>query len=169
MHWNDPYRPQQNGVVESTQGTSQRWVDPGSCADLEELRRRLEHEDAVQRESYPALGGLSRRLAYPGLLHSGRGYCLGWEERVWDLREALRLLARYRVRRKVSSRGQVSVYHRLIQVSAEQGEAWVYVALDPEAVEWVITDVQGQELRRRPAPEFTAEAIRTLRVAKPWR
>jgi hypothetical protein len=169
MHWNDPYRPQQNGVVERSQGTSQRWVDPGSCANIEDLRQRVAREDWIQRESYPAIDGLSRRLAYPGLCHSGRGYCLGWERQVWDLKEALRFLGRYRVRRKVSTRGQVSLYHRLIQVSAEHGGGWVYVALDPETVEWVVTDVQGQELRRRPAPEFTAEALLTLSVAKPWR
>src|SRR3954452_4280539 len=63
MHWNDPYQPQQNGVVESTQGVSQRWAEPGGCADIEELRRRLEREDYVQREQYPAIGGLSRRQA----------------------------------------------------------------------------------------------------------
>jgi hypothetical protein len=167
MHWNDPYRPQQNGVVESTQGTSQRWVDPASCGDIEELRRRIEHEDYIQRERYPAINGMSRRLAYPGLLHSGRGYCLGWERQVWDLNESLRFLGRYRVRRKVSKRGQVSLYHRLVQVGADCGGAWVYVQMAPQTLEWVISDVEGKELRRRPAPQFTAEAIVALNVARP--
>jgi hypothetical protein len=169
MHWNDPYRPQQNGVVESTQGTSQRWAEPGTCQDIAELRQRVAHEDWIQREQYPAIGGQSRRAAYPGLLHSGRGYSRGWEKQVWDLGAALRFLARYRVRRRVSKRGHVSLYHRLLQVSAEHGESWVYVGMDAEAVEWVIYDVEGKELRRRPAPQFTAEAIINLDVAKPWR
>jgi len=69
----------------------------------------------------------------------------------------------------VSKRGQVSLYHRLVQVSAEHGESWVYVGMDAEAVEWVLYDVEGKELRRRPAPQFTAEAIINLDVAKPWR
>ena len=94
LHWDDPYRPQQNGVVESTQGTSQRWVDPGSCATIEERRQRLAQEDGLQRESYPAIDGRSRRLAYPGLVHAGRGSCLGWERQVWDVREAWGFLAR---------------------------------------------------------------------------
>jgi transposase InsO family protein len=167
MHFNDPYCPQQNGVVESTQGTSQRWVEPGACGNIEELARRVQQEDYIQRERYPAINGMSRRDAYPGLLHTGRGYCLGWEKIVWDVREALRFLGRYRVRRKVSKRGQVSLYHRLVQLSPEYGGEWVYVQLDPEAVEWVISDVQGKELRRRPAPQFTAEAIMDLDVARP--
>lgn len=166
---NDPYRPQQNGVVERSQGTSQRWVDAARCADLEELRQRVEQEDHIQRESYPSIHGLSRRQAYAGLLHSGRGYCRGWEEQVWDFQAALQWLARYQVRRKVSKGGQVSLYHRLIRVSAEHSAQWVYVGMDPERIEWVIRDRQGREIRRRPAPEFTAEAICSLSVAKPWR
>ena len=41
--------------------------------------------------------------------------------------------------------------------------------MDPATVEWVSSDVQGQELRRRAAPEFTAEAISKWSVAKRWR
>jgi hypothetical protein len=167
MHWNDPHRPQQNGVVESTQGTSQRWVEPATCANPEELRRRLWHEDWIQREQYPAINGQSRREAYPGLLHSGRGYSRPWEALVWELPGALRFLGRYRVRRKVSCNAQVSLYHRLIHVGPQHNGEWVYVQLDPETVQWVISDVQGQELRRRPAASFTPEAILNLAVARP--
>jgi hypothetical protein len=166
MRWNEPYRPEQNGVIESSQGVTQRWVDPKTCAHIEELRRRVEQEDYVQRECYPAIDGMSRRQAFPGLLHSGRGYCLSWEKLVWDLGEAMRLLGNYQVRRKVSKRGQVSAYHRLIQVGQPYGENWVYLRMDPEKVEWVISDVQGKEIRRRPAPQFTAEAIVGLSVAQ---
>ena len=151
MHWNDPYHPEQNGVVESTQGTSQRWAEPGTCGNSAELQRRVDHEDYIQRERYPAIDGLSRREAYPALLHSGRGYSRSWERQVWDLDQALRFLARFRVRRRVSKRGQVSLYHRLVQVGAEYGESWVYVQMDAATLEWVISDIDGKELRRRPA------------------
>jgi hypothetical protein len=168
MHWNDAYKPEQNGVVESTQGTSQRWIEPANCANVLALCQRAQQEDENQRERYPAINGMSRRAAYPGLLHSGRGYCRGWEELVWDGKEALRFLARFRVRRKVSKRGQVSLYHRLIQVSAEQGGSWVYVQMEPESAHWVIYDAQGEELRRRPAEPFSAEALMNLgQPAKP--
>jgi hypothetical protein len=165
VHWNDPHRPQQNGVVERSQGTSRRWAEPEDCADFEELRRRLEREDWMQRQEYPAIGGRSRWEAYPALLHSGRGYCRGWEEWEWDLREALRLLAGYRVRRRVSARGQVSLYHRPIEVGREHGGALVWVQMDGEAGEWVIHDAGGRELRRRPAPQLSRAAIMALEVA----
>jgi transposase InsO family protein len=115
-HHNDPPRPQQNGVVESTQGTSQRWAEPGRCADFAELCRRVAEEDRIQREVYPASAGQSRRAAYPLLAHSGRGYCRTWEKYGWDLSAALRLLASYQVRRKVGEPGQVRLYKRRIEV-----------------------------------------------------
>ena len=167
MLWNDPYTPEQNGVVESTQGVSRRWVTPEGCKDAQQLRDRLRREDHVQREEYPAIDGMSRRQAFPMLLHSGRGYSRGWERYVgWDLGGALAFLAGYRVRRKVSKRGQVSAYHRLIQVGQEHGGCWVYLGLDGRTVEWVISDVKGAEVRRRPAPEFTPEAVVNMAVAK---
>ena len=52
-------------------------------------------------------------------------------------------------------------------MGADYGGAWVYVQMAPETLEWVISDVEGKELRRRPAPQFTAEAIVALNVARP--
>lgn len=167
VHRNPPRRPQRNGVVERSQGTSKRWAEPGLCADIEELRARLAEEDRVQREVYPAVGGLSRLAAYPALLHSGRGYRRGWEEAVRDLGEALRWLGRHSVTRKVSERGQVSLYHRLVEVGRGRGGAKVSVRLGAGSAEWVISDAGGQEVRRRPAPQFTREAVMALAVARP--
>ena len=130
--------------------------------DLLEVRQRLVREDWVQREQYPAINGLSRRQAYPMLLHSGRGYAQPWEWQVWEPAQAAGLLGRYRRPRKVSVRGQVSMYHRLIEVGRERGGTWVYVRLDAQTAEWVISDVAGQEVRRRPARQFGPDQIRQL-------
>src|SRR5262249_50076075 len=74
LHVNDPHCPQQNGVMESGNGVSQRWVNPGGCTDFAVFSRRLQEEDVNQRERYPALNGRSRWEAYIGLRRSGRGY-----------------------------------------------------------------------------------------------
>ena len=164
---NPPRRPWRNGVVERSQGTSRRWAAPGDCADLEELRARLAEEDRVQREVYPAIDGQSRLAAYPALRRSSRGYCRGWEDQVWDLGAALGWLAQHRARRRVSQRGQVSLYHGRAEVGRPYAGQWVYVQLDAAAVEWVVSDEQGREIRRRPAPQFTREAVMALAVARP--
>ena len=36
------------------------------------------------------------------------------------------------------------------------------VRLDAGAAEWVISDTRGQQLRRRPAPQFTRQAVMSL-------
>jgi transposase InsO family protein len=166
MYWNHPYRPQQNGVVESTQGTTQRWVEPSQCANFAQLCRRVAEEDWVQREVYPATDGQSRRAAYPSLLNSGRGYSRGWEKYGWDLSAALALLADYQVRRKVSNRGQLKMYNRTVYAGEAYGGSEVDVRLDAPSVQWVITDLQGQPIRRQPAAGFTQESVRDLSFAK---
>ena len=60
LHWNDPHTPQQNGVVERSQGTGKRWAEPGQCANVEELRQHLQEMDTIQREEYPSIAGRSR-------------------------------------------------------------------------------------------------------------
>jgi hypothetical protein len=166
LWWNQPYRPQQNGVVERTQGVSQNWVNPEQCANLEELRTRVANEDRVQREVYPSINGQSRRDAYPDLCHSGRGYVMGCESWLWELNPALEFLAEFAMQRKVSKRGQISAYHRLLQVGSAYGGRMVGLQLDASSQEWVIRDETRSEIRRWPANELSSEAIRSLKVSK---
>jgi hypothetical protein len=163
---NPPRRPQQNGVVERSQGVSAAWTEPYTCADVLELQGRLEVEDRIQREVYPSVAGQSRRLAYPDLLHSGRGYTEAWEMLDWRLEEALAYLSRYRVRRKVSASGKVSLYDRGLAVGREYHGQMVVVQLDAASREWVFSDGDGRPLRRRPAGELTTERIRGLNIAR---
>ena len=67
--WNPARRPQDNGVVERSQGTGKRWAEPPTCADAAELQRRIDDLDGIQREEYPSIGGMSRLEAFPGLRH----------------------------------------------------------------------------------------------------
>jgi hypothetical protein len=165
VHWNDPHAPAQNGVVERSQGTGQRWAEPGRCDSVAELQRRLRAMDALQRDAYPSIEGTSRAAAFPGLRHSGRPYTPAWEGRHWAHRRALDHLAGYAVVRRVDQNGDVSLYHRPHYVGSLHRGTRVYVMVDPVRVQWVFTDVRGQQLRVRPADELSARRIRTLTVA----
>lgn len=165
--WNRPRRPQQNGVVERSQGVSKRWAEPHTCADAAELRRRLGEMDAVQREEYPSIGGKSRSEAFPGLAHSGRPYSRGREAREWSPGRALGHVAEYVVVRRVDGNGKVSLYDRGHWVGKQWSGQDLYVSLDPDAVEWVFTGRDGREVRRRPASELTQANIVGLRVSRP--
>jgi len=164
--WNDPRCPQQNGVVERTQGVSKRWAEPHTCADAAELQRRLQEMDAIQRGEYPSIHGQSRAAAFPGLARAPRTYSRRWEERHWSLPRALEQLAEYAVTRLVDRNGKVSLYDRAHWVGTQWVGQEVYVSLDPELREWVFAARDGRELRRRPAAELTRENIVGLRVAR---
>ena len=68
---NPPRRPQDNGVVERSQGTGKRWAEPHRAASAGELQANIDAMDRRQRESYPYGTFRSRLEAYPSLRHSG--------------------------------------------------------------------------------------------------
>jgi transposase InsO family protein len=165
MVWNPPRRPQDNGVVERSQGTGKRWAEPPSCRDAAELQRRIDELDQIQRELYPSIGGKSRLEAFPGLAHSGRSYEPGSEASRWDLGPVLSHLGGYTARREVDSGGSVSLYNRNRYVAASLRGKRVYVTLDPGAAEWVVSDKDGVCYQRLNAEELTAERVVGLQVS----
>jgi hypothetical protein len=164
MIWNPPRSPQDNGVIERSQGTGKNWAEPQTCHDPAELQGRLDRMDRVQREAYPSVRGRSRCQAFPELRHSGRLYNKAWEDREWDLESVLAHMADYRVVRRVDSKGQVSLYNRNHYVGKHHRGVDIYVLLDPLACEWVFTGTDGTQLRRKAAEELNRERICNLNV-----
>jgi hypothetical protein len=164
MHWNNPRRPQENGVVERSQGTSNRWCEPWTCATHEELEARLLRMDRLYRESYPYRDRLSRMEYYPGLKHSGRPYDRDSEETNWQWSRVAEHLSTYIVERRVDQAGLVSLYNRGHYVGNIHRGKTVYVFYDPLAGEWVFADREGRQLRRKAAVELTPERVKELNV-----
>jgi hypothetical protein len=164
--WNDPRRPQQNGVVERSQGTAKRWAEPHTCGSAAELQARLGRLDEVQRAAYPAAGGVSRLAAHPGLAHSGRPYAPAAEAAAWDHARVLAHLAGVAVERRVGADGKVSVYDRPRYVGTRAAGRAVYLTVDPESAEWVASDAGGRTVRRLPADELSRDRILALAVSR---
>jgi hypothetical protein len=164
MHWNNPHRPQENGVVERSQGTSNRWCEPWTCATPEELETRVLRMDRLYRESYPYRDRLSRMEYYPGLKHSGRPYDRDTEEAHWQWSRVAEHLSTYLVERRVDRGGLVSLYNRGQYVGKIHKGKKVYVFYDPRDGEWVFADREGRQLRRKVAVELTPERVKELNV-----
>lgn len=162
--FNPPRHPQDNGVVERSQGTGKRWAEPGACANAQELQQRLQDMDVIQREEYPSLQGRSRLAVYPGLKHSGRAYSRSWERQHWRLDLVLEHLAGYAVPRKVDKSGTVSIYNRNHYVGKLHSGKTVYVSVDPLRGQWMFRDAQGNQVRSQPAEQLCRERIETLTV-----
>jgi hypothetical protein len=164
MVWIPPRRPQKNGVVERSQGTGKRWAEPNRCATVEDLQKRLDETDCLQREEYPHQRGKARLEVYPEIVHSGRNYSRDWESKHWDLQHVLAHLGTHAVKRKVDQTGNLSLYNRNHYVGVVNAEKTVFVMFDAESREWLFSDSEGRELRRRPASEITHEKIVSLNV-----
>jgi Mu transposase, C-terminal len=164
MIWNTPRRPQENGVVERSQGTGNRWCEPGTCESPTELQTRLEKMDQLHREVYPYRERLSRLAYYPSLAHNGRLYSTELEAALWDWRRVTAHLSGYVGARRVNKNGDVSIYDRAYYVGVRFQGQEVYVTFDPETIEWVFSDESGRELRHKAAREITPERVMALDV-----
>jgi transposase len=163
--WIPPACPQQNGVVERSQGIGQNWAEPQTCSDALELQQRCDKLDRRQREHYPHRDGHSRMQVYPSLAHSGRKYSSRQEAKHWDASLVWTVLAERVVKRRVDCTGKVSVYGRGRYVGKPYVGTQVYVSLDPLGPTWVIANEAGQQLRTQAAEELAAERIRSLTVS----
>jgi hypothetical protein len=164
MIWNPPRRPQENGVIERSQGTGKRWGEPHTCPNADALQRRLDKMDCIQREVYPHRQGRSRWEVFPDLNHSGRSYSKAWEKRQWNIDFVLAHLADYSAVRHVDRQGQVSVYNRNHYLGKRYSGRDVYVTLDPLDRQWVFSTQEGVQLRRKEAEEITHKRVLNLQV-----
>ena len=164
MIWNTPNRPQENGVVERSQGTGNRWCEPWTCEAPAELQARLERMDQLHREVYPYRGRLSRLAYHPGLAHSGRVYAPESEADLWDWGRVATHLSLYVAVRRVNQNGGVSIYNRGYHVGRVFQGQDLYVTFDPQTNEWVFSDASGRELRHKTATEISPERVMALDV-----
>jgi hypothetical protein len=169
MHWNRPSTPEENAVIERSQALAQAWGEPGQCRTVRQFQLRIDREDRKQREEYPAINGMSRTDAYPELAHSGRPYSAAWEQRNWDWNRVLMHLGGYAVVRQVDRSGKIGLYSGKLYVGTRHEQKRVYVQLDPDRVEWIVTDLHGQQLRTIPATELKPHAVRALTLKPTWR
>ena len=159
--------PQANAKVERGQRTGADWAEPGQCDTPEQLQRRLDEEDRVQRQVYLFDGRHTRLQAFPDLGWGGRPYAPGppWEDVCWDLSAAWECLAGCEVSRKVDGDGDVWLYDHQHYVGAAYRGQTVTARWCAATREWVFA-CQGQEVRRCPAKYLTAEGICRLQVGR---
>jgi hypothetical protein len=158
-HHNDACCPQQNGVVEKSQGTNKRWAEPEQCDSAEQLQQGSDVAARRQRERYPYRQGKSRMEVFPQLQHSGREYSLRWEEENWSLELAEAVLADVVEPRRVDRSGCVSLYSRNVYVGKSWAQNTVWVRYDPQKHQWMFSDPENRLLNHQDAPEICRDRI----------
>jgi hypothetical protein len=164
LWWNNPGCPQENGVVERSQGTGKRWGEPHTCQSASELQRRIDELDELQRCFYDYREGKSRMGWYPGLLHSGRRYDEASEEGLWQWQRVAEHLGGYCVRRKVDEKGQIWIYNRHYYAGKRYAREHLLVEFNEAKRCWVALTESGAVVREIQATELSAERVRGLDV-----
>jgi hypothetical protein len=163
VHWNTPCRPQENGVIERSQGLVTRWGEPQQCQTVRQFQQRIDHEDLVQRERHRAIQRQPRLVAYPALKVRKRTYSRQWEQRSWDWLRVRQHLSHYAVARQVDCCGKIGHFGTKLYVGTLHKGLTVYVQFDPDQIAWIISNLEGTELRKIPAA-LTAHNVRQLTV-----
>lgn len=157
---NKPRRPQDNGVVERSQGVAKGWAEPSTCVDAAELQERVDAIDAHHRERFPDRES-SRTTLFPELTAgSGRPYDIDAEARSWSLDLAYEAVARLTATRQVNAGGLVSIYGRNHYLGRRSAGAEVLIRLDPTTGEWRIERPDGTLIDKVPC-RITYDAIVT--------
>ena len=151
-----PLKRQQNGKSDITY----RWAEPFNCDNLEQLNEALEATCRINREEYPCdhLEGKTRAEAYPKLLDGESPFSLD----DFDLKKVLGLLAKGSWVRKTSPKGAMSFFSQYWNLTTHYKHRHVYVHLDEEANEWVVSLDQAEEIKRFPNDFVTNEKILKL-------
>jgi hypothetical protein len=161
---NPPRCPQDNGVVERSQGTGKRWAEPHRARSAEELQGSIDAMDQIQRERYPYKRAASRMAFYPELEHSGRPHDGAQEEASWSLKRVHDLLVRFVVARQIDQCGMVSLYNRNYYVGRLYCGNFIFVRFDPQRQRWLFHDGSDHLLNHHHAGEIDAARIRSLTV-----
>jgi hypothetical protein len=165
--FNRPYRPTENPKVERCNGLYEAWVEPGQCADFAQLEERAAWLVETQRDRYPLADGRTRQQTFPELGTNERTYRTEEEVGQFDMEGVKAYLARGVWARLASKVGQIFLYGKAYSIGHRHERETVWVKFDAATTEWVVLNRKGEEVKRLPAEQITAEKIRTLQVAHP--
>ena len=166
LAWIAPGRPQHNGKVERCNGVAQQWAEPSRCASRTELQEHLHRACLIQREQYPSIAGRPRIEAFPELRRIERPYTSEAEETQWDLARVDGFLSDQVLYRRANARGAIWLYGWGRTLGRAHRGTEVCVRFDRPSRYWVVSNNQGEELKRLPAEELSRERILALEVGR---
>lgn len=148
--WNPPATPQDNAVVERSQGVMAKWTEFRSCRDSFELQLRLWKEAEFHNFHFPIRRkGHQRRIElFPSLGHTGKS----WNPADFELDRVLCFLAQAQWQRKTSASGQISFYGQRISIGIRYKHQMISIKLQPKENQWNIYDPQGKLIKSLPTP-----------------
>lgn len=154
--WNRPAKPQDNAIVERSQGVMGRWTEYQKCSSASHLQMRLWKEAEFHNLYFPIRrkSGLTRRELFPRLYHSGKQ----WNPANFDLQRVLNFLAPAVWERKASKNGQFWIYGQRLNAGVKYKHQKLSIKLDPKTNQWRIFNLAGELIMSKPSP-FSSKSI----------
>lgn len=161
---NRPKRPQDNAVVERTQGTSSRWAEVEKAADAQDLQIRLNLAIEEHRDKYPVkrLGLSTRTSVFPNLYTPKKRF----DEKDFNINDVYSFLADKTLQRKVSSTGIVALYSKHLQVHLQFKGQYVFLKFDGLKLGWNVFNHKNEKIKFIPDNRFTKENIILLNLCQ---
>ena len=128
---------------------------------------QLDRACLIQREQYPSIAGRPRIDAFPRLRQFRAAVPMPTRRTdLWEVVAAT--IASWPLRcihRRANARGAIWLYGRGRDHRPCSSRYWRYVCdLISRARQWIVSDHQGQELKRLPAEELSRERMMALEV-----
>lgn len=138
---NKAARPQENGMVECSQGIMKRWSNVKKQPTIRSLQKRLDHESEFQRNHFriSAKGAKTRKEIYPELYQNQDLFSLSnfKMSRVDDY------LSNQVWPRLVKKNGEIKMFSHGIYIAKRLAAQTIFVTFDPQKRCWVGRDQKG--------------------------
>ena len=159
---NPPVTPQENGVVESLQGTICSWINPKEHQNLKSLQKRINEESIFQRNHYqiPAKGNKTRIQIYPELEQNTRVY----HPDNFDMNRVYEYLSEFVWHRNIKKNGEVGFNGHRIYIGKKFAYLPITVSFDPVDKKWLFRKNDGTLLKTASNAIYTEEKIKEFSI-----
>ena len=138
---NAPRCPQQNGIVECSQGIMCNWSNPKDALSIDDLQQRLDEESDFQRNYYkmPNKKLKTRIELHPNLEENPRTYAV----ENFDMQRVYDYLSNKVFKRTVSNSGLLSFWGMDIYIGKKFAKLPITITLDMIEMQWLFRKEDG--------------------------
>ena len=161
---NKPGCPQQNGIVESLQGTMYRWSNPKKQPNKEALQQRLDKESDFQRNHYklPSRNHKTRKELYPDLENNLRKY----NPNKFNINLVYEYLESMVFSRNVNRNGGVKIFGERFHIGRKYLGERIIITFDPIDRLWIFKNEKGILMKTSNKAVPTENEIKEFALAK---
>lgn len=138
---NAPRCPQQNGIVECSQGIMCNWSNPKDALNPQTLQQRLDEESDFQRNYYkmPNKKLKTRIELHPDLEHNPRIYTA----KNFDIQRVYDYLSNKVFKRTINNAGVLSFWNINIYIGKKFAQLPLTITFDPIEMQWLLRKKDG--------------------------